>query len=123
MEATTCRLASKRHGGPIEPAERAMHALAPPAPARGLEEYRGLPFAIVTARFELLEEVAVVGNRQLVHLANHRPVVEPAGRKLFVDSLPHSNARQIRQRLRTEHAPGELREHEIGLTRHRGIDE
>src|ERR1019366_8053830 len=54
------RLAAIRHGRAVEAAEGAVHALAPPAAARGLDEDARLPAAGEPAAFEPGEEVGEV---------------------------------------------------------------
>src|SRR5439155_17982172 len=101
-------LAAERHRLTVEPAERAVHLLAPPAPSRRLEEDARSPAPAEAARSELREVVAVVRVGKRVEVAYHRSGAETAARELRLYAVAGPDAGEAANRPPVEYAARQL---------------
>src|SRR5206468_12933994 len=116
-------LAAERHRLTVEPAERAVHLLAPPAPSRRLEEDARSPAPAEAARSELREVVAVVRVGKRVEVAYHRSGAETAARELRLYAVAGPDAGEAANRPPVEYAARQLGKDQVGLSADGRVDE
>ena len=116
------RLAAVGHGRAVEAAERAMHPLAPPAPARSLDEHARLPVTAEAAPMELREEVGEVRIRQGVEVHDALGGRRRNHRGGCIDRVPGHHALQRPNRFTGDDAGGQLGENLIGLAGDDGVN-